>query len=1139
MPIDTARARELLGTGDLRRLFIEGLGWDRHSASLEVVVDGSTVSVQALAQKRGMVAYQCPTPRGQRLPDYSKRKKIEHQIAKSTREHLIVFTDATNDTQIWQWVKRELGKPAACREHAFHRSQPGDALLQKLQPVMFSLSEEEHLSLPDVTRRTREGFDVERVTKRFYERFQKEHAAFLKFISGITEDADREWYASVMLNRLMFVYFIQRKGFLDGDREYLRNRLKRMRAEHGKDKFYSFYRYFLLRLFHEGLGGTARTPELESLVGRIPYLNGGLFDVHELEKSESYGKTIQIPDQAFQRIFDYFDQYQWYLDERPLRDDNEINPDVLGYIFEKYINQKQMGAYYTKEDITEYIAKNTVLPFLFDAAKPKCKIAFENPNGPTVWDLLKADPDRYIHPAVKHGVNRPLPPEISAGLSPLSLDRPVGHEPVPTLELRKGWNKSASPDHGLPTETWREAIGRRERYQEVRAKLAAGEIGSVNEFITLNLDVRQFAQDAIENCEGPDLLRAFWNAIEGVTILDPTCGSGAFLFAALTILEPLYEACLDRMEAFVDDLARSGAKHRADRFADFRKVLDGVAEHPNRRYFILKTIVLNSLFGVDIMEEAVEICKLRLFLKLAAQVEPDTDKTNLGIEPLPDIDFNIRAGNTLVGYPTYDDATRAHTSTLDFNKAAEKIALKAADLQQAFDAFRVRQVQGDGSVPSEDKQELGDRLKALQDELSRHLAREYGVEPSKGDAYVKWLKSHQPFHWFVEFYGVMAVGGFDVIIGNPPYQDLGQLEGYVPRGYATSPTKNLFSLVLERCDKLTAGRQGYIVPIAATATEGYRDLQNILLRRALWFASFDDRPAHLFDGLDKNTLSILLLSKRQAEPTVASSRLNRWSGEERPLLFEKLVLHPSPPCRFPGCLPRIGSDIEDAIWRKVFARKEALASSYVRLGGAKTYYSRKVNAFLQSLDFVPEVRDGRGRLRPPSEFKELAFAEDSHASAVLCLLNSTLFRWVIDVVSDGSHLNRREIDNFPFDPGRAADLSLVLGKLARKLSADLKRHSFTRKMTYSHDTLTVQCIAPKFSKSILDEMDLVLARYYGLTEEEVDFIINYDIKYRMGYRAEGEEEQYAAAADREGRVGEKLLKVAEPRRPYGDGMKGE
>ena len=195
--------------------------------------------------------------------------------------------------------------------------------------------------------------------------------------------------------------------------------------------------------------------------------------------------------------------------------------------------------------------------------------------------------------------------------------------------------------------------------RDLKSKIANGEVRNVNDFITLNLDIRQFAQDVIENCEGPELLRAFWHAIEKVTILDPTCGSGAFLFAALNILEPLYEACLDRMEAFVAELDRSGEKHRPEKFSDFRNVLERVAAHPSRRYFIFKSIILNNLFGVDIMEEAVEICKLRLFLKLAAQVEPDATKDNLGIEPLPDIDFNIRAGNTLVGYATYDEVNAA------------------------------------------------------------------------------------------------------------------------------------------------------------------------------------------------------------------------------------------------------------------------------------------------------------------------------------------------------------------------------------------------------------------------------------------------------------------------------------------------
>ena len=64
-------------------------------------------------------------------------------------------------------------------------------------------------------------------------------------------------------------------------------------------------------------------------------------------------------------------------------------------------------------------------------------------------------------------------------------------------------------------------------------RIANREVTNINDLVTLNLDIRQFAQDVIENCEGPELLRAFWHTIEKVTILDPTCGSGAFLFAAL------------------------------------------------------------------------------------------------------------------------------------------------------------------------------------------------------------------------------------------------------------------------------------------------------------------------------------------------------------------------------------------------------------------------------------------------------------------------------------------------------------------------------------------------------------------------------------------------------------------------------
>ena len=162
-------------------------------------------------------------------------------------------------------------------------------------------------------------------------------------------------------------------------------------------------------------------------------------------------------------------------------------------------------------------------------------------------------------------------------------------------------------------------MARRQRYEEIRNQVFSKNLVSINDLITYNLDIRQFAQDVIENCEGPELLRAFWRAINQVTVLDPTCGSGAFLFAALNILEPLYEACLSRMEAFVAELAHGD--HHPHRYKDFRQVMEQMKRHPNRSYFILKSIVVNNLYGVDIMAEAVEIAKLRLFLKLVAQVD--------------------------------------------------------------------------------------------------------------------------------------------------------------------------------------------------------------------------------------------------------------------------------------------------------------------------------------------------------------------------------------------------------------------------------------------------------------------------------------------------------------------------------------
>ena len=1099
MPLNVNRVRQLLKEFDFVALFREELGWDTHSAQVEIQLDGQPQKLQAVAQKRGMVALRCPTPAGDHLPEYSVRRKIEQQVAKAAHEHLIIFTDAAQTTQIWQWVKREPGKPAACREHTFHKSQNGDALIQKLEVIAFTLAEEETLVLGDVTRRARAGFDVERVTKRFYEIFQKEHTAFLKFITGITESTDHEWYASVMLNRLMFVYFIQRKGFLDGDRDYLRNRLNRCQKEKGRDNFYSFYRYFLLRLFHEGFGKRPkeRAADLEKLIGRIPYLNGGMFEQHDIEKR--YGDDIQIPDKAFERIFDYFDQYQWHLDERPLRADNEINPDVLGYIFEKYINQKQMGAYYTKEDITEYISKNTVLPFLFDAARPKCKIAFENPDGPTIWDLLRENPDRYIYDAFKKGVEIPLPKEIHAGIKDVSK--------------RDGWNKPAADELALPTEIWREVVARRQRYADLKSKIANREVASVNDLVTLNLDIRQFAQDVIEHCEGPELLRALWHAIERVTILDPTCGSGAFLFAALNILEPLYEACLDRMEAFVAELDRSGEKHRPEKFSDFRNVLERVAAHPSRRYFIFKSIILNNLFGVDIMEEAVEICKLRLFLKLAAQVAPDASKENLGIEPLPDIDFNIRAGNTLVGYATADEVKRCMKEfgggqmrlgvDDELNSYARFLdRLQIADA--AWRSFRQQQTELGGRVTVDDKAELKSKLKALENELNRYLAGDYGVKAGDKAAYAKWLKSHQPFHWFVEFYGIVSNGGFDVIIGNPPYLEVREVN-YQLKNYACLDSNAIHAMCMERSARLLHknGCMSMIVPLSLPSTQRMQIVQQLLeSKRNAWYANYAWRPAKLFDTVNR-ALTIFVVTPSQNGQTF-STNYQKWTSDDRDALFERLnyveVMRERPAC----WIPKIGEAIEQKILKKCLVVKSAV-TNFNGKSDHRVYYRTDGGLYWKVFtDFAPAF-NLNGKKGHSSRETWFTLSKKDYLRPMIATLSSDVFWWWYTVTSNVRHLNPFDIQNFPLPEAALNDPELR--KLGEKYLKDINENSamLVREQKQTGTTET-QSFKIQKSKPILDEIDRVLARHYGFTAEELDFIINYDIKYRLGRENESDAE---------------------------------
>jgi hypothetical protein len=139
--------------------------------------------------------------------------------------------------------------------------------------------------------------------------------------------------------------------------------------------------------------------------------------------------------------------------------------------------------------------------------------------------------------------------------------------------------------------------------------------------------------------------------------------------------------------------------------------------------------------------------------------------------------------------------------------------------------------------------------------------------------------------------------------------------------------------------------------------------------------------------------------------------------------------------------------------------------------------------------------------------KEVYLHDDAFRYVVVSVLNSSLFFWFFSTFSDVRNLNRRDINHFRCTLSRFENgLRDRLVKVANDLMKDFHKNSITLSNDYGkHGALMIQSFQPRVSKHIIDEVDKVLAKHSGFTEEELDFIINYDIKYRMGRELESEE----------------------------------
>ena len=665
---------------DFQRLFLDVLGWNQPPAGgpWQAAQAGNTAYThRTVAELGGVVAIQVVVDGG--WPDESLRMAVWRHVAHSHAENLLIFTDQQDHARQsqWYWVKRgkhpETGKPQlTSRRHDYFRGQPVDLFASKLQAMVVELSELDaagRLPVLEAARRIAAALDVEKTTKKFFTAYQQQHLALLEHIHGIDNERDKRWYASVLLNRLMFVWFLQKKGFLQDQNgsqhfDYLREQLQQS-EQRGANRFYG---EFLAALFFEAFAKPEadRSPAAKSLTGRIPYLNGGLFLPHKLEldanRALRLGTTLRVADAAFKGIFDLFASFTWHLDDTPGGDADEINPDVLGYIFEKYINQKAFGAYYTRPEITGYLAQQS------------------------------------IHKLILERIREPALPQL--GLKEVRFDS------VPDLLAK--------------------------------------------------MDART-------------ALRLVNDVLPSITILDPAVGSGAFLVAALKCLINVYYAVVGRAE-----MGASG---------ELKAWLARIQhDHPSVGYYIKRRIVTDNLYGVDIMEEASEIAKLRLFLAMVASVRQVAD-----LEPLPNIDFNILAGNSLVGLMRVDEHEFDHKQN-DLFKTPYRTLLQ--EKNRLLKLYRDTAMDLGRNV---NLRELRDQIDAemahangVMNELLRDQFDSLGIkfEQATWDADKKKLgkpkkrriartdiDAQTPFHWGYVFDDIMQRrGGFDVILANPPWE---------------------------------------------------------------------------------------------------------------------------------------------------------------------------------------------------------------------------------------------------------------------------------------------------------------------------------------------------------------------------------
>ncbi|HQE92161.1 MAG TPA: TaqI-like C-terminal specificity domain-containing protein [Anaerolineae bacterium] len=240
-----------------------------------------------------------------------------------------------------------------------------------------------------IQQRHDDAFDVEAVTKAFFTTYREHFERAEVQIAGL-DDADAvRIFTQRLFNRLLFIVFLERKGWLippdtgkptraDG---YLAALWDAHRHSEQSEES-NFYRDRLKLLFFSGLNnpgsiditGIKADGPLAALIGRVPYLNGGLFEQEDLDEREG----IAVPDAVFSSLFDdLLYHYNFTVTEStPLDVEVAVDPEMLGKIFEELVTGRhESGSYYTPKPVVAFMCREALKGYLHDACPREAETA--------------------------------------------------------------------------------------------------------------------------------------------------------------------------------------------------------------------------------------------------------------------------------------------------------------------------------------------------------------------------------------------------------------------------------------------------------------------------------------------------------------------------------------------------------------------------------------------------------------------------------------------------------------------------------------------------------------------------------------------------------------------------------------------